>query len=216
MIEKPKAPELIWHSTEARMKFKDPMMKMAEMQRLVNSVWDRIPTAAAVAIIDFLKIPQVRLTFDDTEAYVGDLDWYKRQIKFNLNEAQLRSEECIARLYYACAHEFAHAYWLMMCSYIFDNLKLKKEKGEEYLSLIAFPPRGHLYGKKMEVHEKMANAIAISWGFLPELAEGEINDGHFQHVEKKIEKGTDSESLNLVVDIIKTARILKKRFPKRI
>ena len=109
MIKKPKPPEIIWHSIEARTKFKDHLMAMTEMQHLVNRVWRRIPVAAAVAIVDFLKISQVRLTVDDTKNYVGDLDWYQRQIKLNLSENKLRNEEGVARLYYACAHEFAHA-----------------------------------------------------------------------------------------------------------
>ncbi len=216
MIKRPKPPEIVWHSPEARAKFEDPTIALAEMQRLVNRVWNRIPTAATVVIIDFLKTPHVRLNFNDTQGYIGDLDWYKRQIKFNLNENYLQNAPGIARLYYACAHEFAHAYWLMMCSYISGNLTLKKEKSEEYLSLIAFPPRGHLYKDKMEIHEKMANAIAISWGYLPEIAEGEIDENHFQYVEEKRNNRQVSESHDLVVDIIKAAKILKRRFPKRI
>ncbi|MBW1781792.1 MAG: hypothetical protein JRL30_13750 [Deltaproteobacteria bacterium] len=154
----------------------------------------------------------IRLTSNDPEDEgMGEFNYYKRRIFLNLGGVNLRSTKTQADLTFACAHELGHAYWSAICDCVWEN------RSEKQNSFSLFMPVDHSdimdFKKQRGIHESMANALAISWGFLPDMARGSINATHSEYANrrKKIEMD-EANSFNLVVDIIKATRILKRRF----
>lgn len=165
-----RVPSVRWYRARDARATRDSAETLTRVRRVLASVWKRIPLSARMVISCFDLFGGVRLWNDPDDDKKG-------RYRFSyvmLNMAYYdRSSEGDADLTALAAHELAHAYLNAVHTYAMRGVwQIAKKKKVDLLR------RGKLRGAHYALrpegpgtnHERMADAVVLSWGFGAELA----------------------------------------------
>lgn len=208
----PRAPTVRWRSKKAEARAKRPDVTKRFAQGVVNEVWGRLPLCVRLILSRYLEkvcIAHVSrpgeddpddgfgLQLTDIEGRVFGDDMY---VLINLAYFKITKKDR-PRMLWVIAHELAHVYLAHMRRLAYLGFRSQQEErrksgrmfkqgftnvdDEALAEAIRYHERLHPSKEKCPLEERMADNIAISWGFDAEVVLYDLIGLEAEKAEKK-------------------------------